>query len=172
MIGDRHTAALVGKNGSVDWLCLPRFDSAACFAALFGDDEHGRWQLCPVGDYEVSRAYVENSAALQTTFTTETGVVTLLDVMPTGDDRIDLVRRVTGVRGTVRMHHEWIVRFDYGTGKAVGTPSPRRHRRARDHGRGRPRQAGAPRSAAAATATTTATWTTSTSATARSSRSR
>jgi GH15 family glucan-1,4-alpha-glucosidase len=117
MIGDRHTAALVGTNGSIDWLCLPRFDSPACFAALLGDEENGRWQLCPVGDYQVSRAYVENSAALQTTFTTDTGVVTLLDVMPTGDDRIDLCRRVTGVRGTVRMHHEWVVRFDYGTAR-------------------------------------------------------
>jgi GH15 family glucan-1,4-alpha-glucosidase len=115
LIGDRHTAALVGRNGSIDWLCVPRFDSDACFAALLGDDENGHWQLCPVGDYEVARAYVENSAALQTTFTTDTGVVTLLDVMPTGDGRIDVVRRVTGVRGTVRMRHEWVVRFDYGS---------------------------------------------------------
>jgi GH15 family glucan-1,4-alpha-glucosidase len=117
MIGDRHTAALVGSNGSIDWLCVPRFDSEACFAALLGDDEHGHWQLCPVDDYEVSRAYVENSAALQTTFTTASGVVTLLDVMPTGDDTIDVIRRVTGVRGTVRMRHEWVVRFDYGTAR-------------------------------------------------------
>jgi GH15 family glucan-1,4-alpha-glucosidase len=115
MIGDRHTAALVGSNGSIQWLCLPRFDSPACFAALLGDEENGHWQLCPAGDYEVSRAYVGDSAALQTTFTTPTGVVTLLDVMPTGSDRIDLVRRVTGVKGTVRMHHEWVVRFEYGT---------------------------------------------------------
>src|ERR687890_547094 len=100
MIGDRHTAALVGTNGSIDWWGVPRFDSPACFAALLGDEENGHWQLCPVGDYEVSRAYVENSAALQTTFTTDTGVVTLLDVMPTGDDRIDLVRRLSGIRGT------------------------------------------------------------------------
>ena len=117
MIGDRHTAALVGTDGSIDWLCLPRFDSPACFAALLGDEENGRWQLCPAGEYEVSRAYVDDSAALQTTFTTPTGVVTLLDVMPSGDDRIDVIRRVTGVKGTVRMHHEWIVRFDYGTAK-------------------------------------------------------
>jgi GH15 family glucan-1,4-alpha-glucosidase len=117
MIGDRHTAALVAQNGSIDWLCVPRFDSGACFAALLGDDDNGHWQLCPVGDFEVSRAYVENSAALQTTFTTDTGVVTLLDVMPTGDDRIDVVRRITGVRGTVRMRHEWVVRFDYGSAR-------------------------------------------------------
>ncbi len=117
LIGDRHTAALVGRNGSIDWLCVPRFDSPACFAALLGDEENGHWQLSPVGDYDVSRAYVENSAALQTTFTTDSGVVTLLDVMPTGDDRIDVVRRVTGVRGTVRMRHEWVVRFDYGSAR-------------------------------------------------------
>ena len=117
MIGDRHTAALVGTNGSIDWWCVPRFDSSACFAALLGNEENGHWQLCPVDDYEVTRAYVENSAALQTTFTTDTGVVTLLDVMPTGDDRIDLVRRITGVKGTVLMRHEWVVRFDYGTAR-------------------------------------------------------
>ncbi|HET7069869.1 MAG TPA: glycoside hydrolase family 15 protein, partial [Nocardioides sp.] len=117
LIGDRHTAALVGSNGSIDWLCVPRFDSPACFGALLGDEENGHWQLCPVGDYEVSRAYVPDSDALQTTFSTGSGVVTLLDVMPTGDDRIDVVRRLTGVKGTVRMHHEWVVRFEYGTAK-------------------------------------------------------
>src|SRR3954453_915552 len=115
MIGDRHTAALVGTNGSIDWLCLPRFDSVACFAALLGDAENGRWQLCPVGEYQVSRASVGDSAALQTTFTTANGVVTLLDVMPTGDDRIDVVRRVTGVKGTVRMHPGGVARFEAGT---------------------------------------------------------
>ena len=115
MIGDRHTAALVATNGSIDWLCLPRFDSPACFAALLGDEDNGHWQLCPVGDYDVSRRYLDHSAALETTFTTDTGVVTLLDVMPTGDDRIDVVRRITGVKGTVRIRHEWVVRFDYGT---------------------------------------------------------
>jgi GH15 family glucan-1,4-alpha-glucosidase len=115
MIGDRHTAALVASNGSIDWLCLPRFDSPACFAALLGDEENGHWQLCPVGDYDVTRRYVGHSAALETTFTTDSGVVTLLDVMPTGDERIDVVRRLTGVSGTVRIHHEWVVRFDYGT---------------------------------------------------------
>jgi GH15 family glucan-1,4-alpha-glucosidase len=114
VLGDRHTAALVGKNGSVDWLCLPRFDSPACFAAILGTPDHGRWQLCPDGDYEVSRRYVGYSAALETTFTTKTGVVTLLDLMPTADNRADLVRVLTGVRGTVRMRHEWVVRLDYG----------------------------------------------------------
>ncbi len=114
LIGDRHTGALVGKNGSIDWLCLPRFDSPACFAALLGDESHGHWQLCPTTDYEVTRRYVDGSAALETTFTTEDGEVTVLDVMPTGDNRADVVRLVTGVRGRVRLRHEWVVRLDYG----------------------------------------------------------
>jgi GH15 family glucan-1,4-alpha-glucosidase len=114
LVGDRGTAALVGKNGSVDWLCLPRFDSSACFAALLGDESNGHWQLEPEGDYEVERAYLGDTALLETTFTTPDGQVTLLDVMPTNDGRADLVRRLTGVRGTVRMRHEWVVRFDYG----------------------------------------------------------
>jgi len=128
MIGDRHTAALIATNGSIDWLCLPRFDSPACFAALLGDEDNGHWQLCPVGAYEVSRRYVGDSAALETTFTTDTGVVTLLDVMPTRDHRIDVVRRVTGAKGTVRFHHEWVVRFDYGT----ATPWVRRRHEDRE----------------------------------------
>ncbi|MBF4767006.1 glycoside hydrolase family 15 protein [Nocardioides agariphilus] len=114
LIGDRHTAALVAKNGSIDWLCLPRFDSPACFAGLLGDDSHGHWQLCPTADYEVSRRYVDDSVALETTFTTDDGSVTLLDVMPTGDKRSDVVRVVTGIRGKVRLRHEWVVRMDYG----------------------------------------------------------
>ncbi len=114
LIGDRHTAALVGKNGSIDWLCLPRFDSPACFAGLLGDDSHGHWQLEPTSRYGVTRRYVDDSAALETTFTTADGVVTLLDVMPTGDNRADLVRRLTGVSGSVRVRHEWVVRMDYG----------------------------------------------------------
>jgi GH15 family glucan-1,4-alpha-glucosidase len=114
LVGDRHTAALVGRDGSIDWLCLPRFDSPACFAALLGTREHGRWLLGPVGEATVTRRYLGDTALLETTFTTATGSVTLLDVMPTADDRADIVRRVTGVRGTVRLRHEWVVRFDYG----------------------------------------------------------
>ncbi len=114
LIGDRHTAALVGRNGSIDWLCLPRFDSPACFAGLLGTDDHGHWQLCPVGEWSSTRRYVGNSSSLETTFTTPDGVVTLLDLMPTGDGRADVVRRLTGVEGTVRFGHEWVVRMDYG----------------------------------------------------------
>lgn len=114
LIGDRSSGALVGRNGSIDWLCLPRFDSPACFAALLGSDDHGHWQLCPVEEYEATRRYLGDSAVLETTFTTATGEVTLTDLMPPGDGRADVVRRITGVRGTVRMRHEWIVRLDYG----------------------------------------------------------
>ena len=114
LIGDRHTAALVGKDGSIDWLCLPRFDSSACFAALLGTPDHGRWLLAPMGDFEVSRRYLDGSTVLETTFTTETGQVRLVDLMPTGDLRADVLRQVTGVSGTVRMEHEWVVRTDYG----------------------------------------------------------
>lgn len=114
LIGDLHTAALVGRNGSIDWLCLPRFDSSACLAALLGTEEHGHWQLCPEDDFESERRYLGASGVLATTFTTATGVVELVDLMPRGDHRADVVRRVRGVRGTVRMRHEWLVRLDYG----------------------------------------------------------
>ena len=115
LIGDRRTAALVGKDGSIDWLCLPRFDSPACFAALLGHEEHGRWLLRPSDeDAHVERRYVGFSGVLETTFTTDAGVVTVTDVMPRGDGRADVVRVVRGVRGTVSVRHEWLVRFDYG----------------------------------------------------------
>ncbi|MDO3396661.1 glycoside hydrolase family 15 protein [Nocardioides sp. SOB44] len=114
LIGDRRTAALVGSNGSIDWLCLPRFDSPACMAALLGTEEHGHWQIEPEGDYESSRRYLSSSSVLETTFRTETGMVTLTDLMPTGDGRADLVRRIRGVEGTVRLCLQWRVRMEYG----------------------------------------------------------
>ncbi len=116
LVGDRGTAALIGKDGSVDWLCLPRFDSPACFAALLGSREHGRWLLAPADGEGVttSRRYVGNSAILETTFTTPSGVLVLRDVMPVGDGRADLVRRISCAEGSVRVRHEWVVRFDYG----------------------------------------------------------
>jgi GH15 family glucan-1,4-alpha-glucosidase len=117
LIGDRHTAALVGKDGSIDWLCLPRFDSPACFTALLGTPDHGRWLLAPTEEFEVSRRYIEGSTVLETTFTTESGEVTLVDLMPSGDQRADVVRQVTGVRGTVAMEHEWVVRPGYGASR-------------------------------------------------------
>ncbi|HYO39819.1 MAG TPA: glycoside hydrolase family 15 protein [Nocardioidaceae bacterium] len=115
LLGDTGTAALVGRDGSVDWLCLPRFDSPACFAALLGGPEHGRWLLGPADEgVACSRRYVEHSLALETTYTCDTGRVTVLDVMPVDDGRADLVRRVTGVEGTMTFRHEWVVRLGYG----------------------------------------------------------
>jgi len=115
LIGDRGTAALVGKDGSIDWLCLPRFDSPACFAALLGTEDHGRWLLAPADEVTAThRRYVDGTACLETTFTTEGGEVVLLDVMPTLDGRADVVRRLTCTRGTVRIRHDWVVRTDYG----------------------------------------------------------
>ncbi len=114
LIGDLHTAALVGRDGSIDWLCLPRFDSPACLAALLGDESHGHWQLTPEAETTTTRRYVGGSAVLETTFTTADGVVTLTDLMPRCDGRHDVVRRLSGVSGTVRFRHEWTLRLDYG----------------------------------------------------------
>lgn len=114
LIGDRRTAALVGTDGSIDWLCFPRFDSPACLAALVGERTNGHWQLQPVEDYTVSRRYVGDSCALETTFVTESGQARLVDVMPDHDEHADIVRVLQGDEGTVRFRHIWRVRPDYG----------------------------------------------------------
>jgi GH15 family glucan-1,4-alpha-glucosidase len=114
VLGDTRTAALVGRDGSIDWLCLPRFDSPACFAALLGSRDNGRWLLGPVGQARTTRRYLGDSFVLETTHETPTGVVRITDFMPIGDDRADVVRRIEGVSGTVRIRHEWVVRFGYG----------------------------------------------------------
>jgi GH15 family glucan-1,4-alpha-glucosidase len=114
VLGDTGTAALVGRDGSVDWLCLPRFDSPACFAALLGTPDNGRWLIGPVGTTTTTRRYRGDSLILDTTHETDTGVVRVTDLMPLRDGRADIVRRVVGVSGTVRMRHEWVVRFGYG----------------------------------------------------------
>jgi GH15 family glucan-1,4-alpha-glucosidase len=116
IIGDCKTAALVAINGSIDWLCWPRFDSGACFAAMLGDSEHGRWLIAPKDKTttRVTRRYLGSSPILATTFETATGVVELVDFMPPGDGGADLVRIVRGVRGRVSLHTEFILRFDYG----------------------------------------------------------
>lgn len=114
VLGDGRTAALVSRAGSVDWLCPSRFDSPACFAALLGEPEHGRWLLAVDDATRVTRRYLGDSFVLETTVETPTGTAVLLDAMPLGDDRCDLVRRVTATRGTVRVRHEWVVRFGYG----------------------------------------------------------
>jgi GH15 family glucan-1,4-alpha-glucosidase len=116
IIGDCHTAALVGRDGSIDWLCFPRFDSGACFAALLGTPDHGRWLVAPAGEVRrVSRSYRGDTLVLDTTFETDQGAVTVTDCMPVRTNEPDLVRLVRGVRGRVRMRTELIVRFDYGS---------------------------------------------------------
>jgi len=114
LLGDGHTAALVGRDGSIDWLCLPRFDSAACFAALLGDEMNGRWLIGPDEKVEASRRYVGDTSVLETTYTSATGTVVVTDFMPLNDSRFDLVRRVECKRGSMRMRHVWTVRLDYG----------------------------------------------------------
>jgi GH15 family glucan-1,4-alpha-glucosidase len=114
LIGDCHTAALVGRDGSMDWLCMPQFDSPSMFGALLGDEDHGRWLLAPTGTViSTSRRYLEDTFVLVTTWTTQTGVVEVTDFMPTDDRRADIIRRVTGVTGSVEMHEELRIRFDY-----------------------------------------------------------
>jgi GH15 family glucan-1,4-alpha-glucosidase len=116
LIGDCHTAALVGSDGSIDWLCLPRFDSEACFAALLGGPEHGRWLLAPATQSRrVRRKYRGNSLVLETEFDTDEGSVRIIDFMPLSDQRWDIVRIVEGVSGRVNLRMELIVRFDYGS---------------------------------------------------------
>ncbi|WP_030528375.1 glycoside hydrolase family 15 protein [Phycicoccus jejuensis] len=114
LLGDTEGAALVSRHGAVDWLCLPRFDSPACFAALLGTDDHGRWFLGPVDEATATRAYRENSFVLDTVHETATGRVRVTDLMPFGDGRADLVRIVEGLEGEVAMLHEWVVRTGYG----------------------------------------------------------
>lgn len=115
IIGDTRTAALVGRDGSIDWLCLPRFDSAACFSALLGDGSHGRWLVAPKDPVQrTTRRYREGTLVLETEFTTATGVVRLIDCMPPAEDTPNLLRLVEGVSGEVVMRMELVIRFDYG----------------------------------------------------------
>jgi GH15 family glucan-1,4-alpha-glucosidase len=116
MIGDCHTAALIGRDGSVDWLCLPRFDSGACFAALLGTEKHGRWIMSPASKINrIRRRYREGTLVLETHYDTEDGAVTLIDCMPVRSEEPNLVRLVVGLRGEVRMRMQLIIRFDYGS---------------------------------------------------------
>ncbi len=114
ILGDTGTVAVLGRDGSVDWLCLPRFDSPACFAALVGTPDNGRWLIGPAEEATTTRSYRGNSFVLDTEHTTDGGRVRVTDLMPLGDDRADVVRVVEGLSGTVRMRHEWVVRFGYG----------------------------------------------------------
>ncbi|SEA55463.1 glycoside hydrolase family 15 protein [Paraburkholderia sartisoli] len=119
LVGDGHTAALIARNGSVDWLCWPRFDSGACFAALLGTEDNGRWLIAPVVEEGApapvtSRRYRGETLILETDFETPEGTVTVIDFMPPGNGTSELVRIVVGKRGTVRMQMELVLRFDYG----------------------------------------------------------
>src|SRR5262245_29344294 len=117
LIGDCHSAALVGRDGSIDWLCWPRFDSPACFARLLGTEENGFWRIGPAGGAEakVTRRYRPDTLILETEFETAEGAVTLIDFMPVRDAHADLVRMVVGTRGRVPMLSEGALRFDYGS---------------------------------------------------------
>jgi carbohydrate kinase (thermoresistant glucokinase family) len=116
LIGDCTTAALVGRNGSIDWLCWPRFDGNACFAALLGTSEHGRWRICPADPMpRISRAYRDGSMVLETIFDTTEGRVAVIDFMPIDQPNSSVIRLVEGRRGKVAMRLHMTLRFDYGT---------------------------------------------------------
>ncbi len=115
VIGNCEATALVGRNGSIDWLGLPRFDSAACFAALLGTPDNGRWQIAPVGaEPRVTRRYRDGSLVLETRFETDDGAVVVIDCMGRRDVGSDVVRLVRGERGRVKMRSELVIRFEYG----------------------------------------------------------
>ncbi|ARP96317.1 glycoside hydrolase family 15 protein [Bordetella genomosp. 13] len=118
VIGNMLSAALVGRDGSIDWLCLPHFDSPACFAALLGDERHGHWLLAPANPREARtrRRYVHDTAVLETYHETTTGTVKVCDFMPISNEesRVDVVRIVCGLQGTVDMDMELVLRFNYG----------------------------------------------------------
>ncbi|MEV6600185.1 glycoside hydrolase family 15 protein [Actinoplanes sp. NPDC051346] len=115
IIADTQTAALVGRNGSIDWLCVPRFDSGAIFAALLGDEENGHWTIAPAAEVIATRRrYRPDTMVLETEFETADGVVRLIDFMPPRDEAPDVVRIVEGVRGRVPMTMRLRLRFDYG----------------------------------------------------------
>src|SRR5882672_3373704 len=116
LIGDCHTAALVGRDGSIDWLCFPRFDSGACFAALLGEPGHGRWLIAPAGEVlGIRRKYRDGTLILETEFETNEGSVRIIDCMPLLNERRDVLRIVEGLSGRVAMRMELIIRFDYGS---------------------------------------------------------
>src|SRR5262245_34729671 len=116
LIGDCQTAALVARDGSIDWLCLPRFDSGACFAALLGTPDHGRWLLAPATEVRaVRRRYRPGTLVLETEYEVEGGAVMVVDCMPPRTDVPDVLRLVVGIRGRVPMRMQLVIRFDYGS---------------------------------------------------------
>lgn len=114
LIGDCETAALVGRDGSIDWLCLPRFDSDSCFARLLGNDANGRWLLAPSRVRSADRRYRPGTLILETSFTTDQGRIRVIDFMPPKIDGSKIIRIVEGIEGDVEMRVELVVRFNYG----------------------------------------------------------
>ncbi len=114
LIGDCKSAALVSRDGSIDWLCWPRFDSEACFAALLGTADHGRWLVAPRDQASIARRYRPDTLILETQFETRDGAATLVDFMPFRSDHSEIVRLVIGTRGKLKMHTELVLRFGYG----------------------------------------------------------
>jgi GH15 family glucan-1,4-alpha-glucosidase len=128
LIGDCQTAALVDKDGSIDWLCLPRFDSPACFAALLGTPEHGRWIITPYEPVKtVQRRYRNDTLVLETDFETEDAIVRIIDCMPPRSSDPDLVRVVEGHSGRVRMRMELVLRSN--PERTLMSGGPEEHRR-------------------------------------------
>src|SRR2546423_4882624 len=115
LIGDLQTAALVSREGSIDWCCFPRFDSGACFAALLGTPNHGRWLLAAASRVQRhERRYRTGTLILESIFETEEGTVRAIDFMPPRGEAPDIVRIVEGLDGDVPMRSELVIRFDYG----------------------------------------------------------
>jgi GH15 family glucan-1,4-alpha-glucosidase len=115
LIGDCRTAAIVGRDGAIDWLCLPRFDAPACFAALLGGPRHGSWLIAPQhATPEIRRSYRGETLILETVFTTPEGEIALIDAMPLGLNGSHIIRRLEGRRGRVAMHFHLKLRFDFG----------------------------------------------------------
>ena len=114
MIGDLRTAALVGRDGSIDWFCAPRFDSGACFAALLGDAENGRWRIGPRERVKTRRRYRDGGLILETTFSNDQGSASIVDFMPIDGETPSIVRLVVGLEGRLSMETELVIRFGYG----------------------------------------------------------
>jgi GH15 family glucan-1,4-alpha-glucosidase len=123
LIGDGKTAALVARDGSIDWLCWPRFDGEACFAALLGSPENGYWILAPAEQAETNRQYRQDTMVVETCFRTGSGSARMLDFMPADTENSSVIRIVEGVRGTVSMRCSIVLRFDYGLIRPLVTKS-------------------------------------------------
>src|SRR5258708_37441337 len=124
IVGDLQTVGLIGRSGSVDWLCFPRFDSGSVFSALLGSPEHGRWLIAPAsGGHATEWRYREDTLILESEWQTDTGRVRLIDFMPQRETKPDIVRIVECLEGHVEMRTELVMRFDYGSGVPGGKPT-------------------------------------------------